>query len=79
MLVIMGAKLVPITIPRIFMKKSFWNFIIAQFSTSSINSKIKCDETILERATEESGVLEHGEIIPNVPLNSVNNAAAQSV
>ena len=36
-------------------------------------------ETILEKAAENTGVLEHGEIIPNVPITSVNNAATQNV
>ena len=36
-------------------------------------------ETILEKAAENTGVLEHGEIIPNVPITSVNNAATQNI
>ena len=36
-------------------------------------------ETILDKTTEETGVLEHGESIPNVPITSVNSTAAQNI
>ena len=52
---------------------------IAQ-TTNRTNSLVDTvHETILENAAEETGVLEHGEIIPNVPFTSVNNAAAQNI
>ena len=36
-------------------------------------------ETILDKTTEETGVLEHGESIPFVPITSVNSTAAQNI
>ena len=36
-------------------------------------------ETILDKTTEETAVLEHGESIPNVSITSVNSTAAQNI
>ena len=48
-------------------------------TTNRTNSLLETvHETILEKAAENTGGLEHGEIIPNVPITSVNNAATQT-
>ena len=41
-LVSMGARFVPITIPRIRRKNSSWNFMTALFNTNSMSSIMKC-------------------------------------
>ena len=49
-------------------------------TTNRTNSLVDTvHETILERAAEETGVLEHGEIIPNIPITTVTNAAPQNI
>ena len=49
-------------------------------TTNRTNSLVDTvHETILERAAEETGVLEHGEIIPNVPITTVTNSAPQNI
>ena len=49
-------------------------------TTNRTNSLVETvHETILEKAAENTGVLEHCEIIPNVPITSVNTIAAQSI
>ena len=60
------------------------------YATRSLNASISTTnrtnflvetviETILDKTTEETGVLEHGEIIPNVPITTVTNSAPQNI
>ena len=52
---------------------------IAQTTNRTTSLSETVHETILEKATKETGMLEHGEITSSVPLTSVHTVAAQSI
>ena len=51
---------------------------IAQSTNRTIDLGETVHETILERATEETGSMEHGEIISSIPPTTVNVVASQN-
>ena len=52
---------------------------IAQTTNRTTTLGETVHETILEKANEETGVLEHGEITSSVPITTVHTLAIQSI